>query len=160
MNWFSVTSSQAEMFSPPVNRAMQTLDRNFFRKEVPLAGALVHEHNQISRCRSYLGRDVLKQPLLSSVVVGPREQGLANPKKMILLHPSIRPNGLPTPTYAEALSDPCEEPASWSARLRELIEQHKVSISAYDLSLTYDNWDYRMNKPGSFLKIPASETVR
>lgn len=50
------------IFHPPVNRSMQTLDRAFFRKVVPLAVATVSDLKQISNLRRELDKsgDILK----------------------------------------------------------------------------------------------------
>ena len=86
-------SSDANMFSPPINRSMVTLERDFFKSKISLAAARINEHNQIAKCRSFLGRDVLKQPSINSVVIDPSERESPDPRKMILLRPSIQPNG-------------------------------------------------------------------
>lgn len=57
------------MFRPPVNRAMRTLDRSFFRKTVPLAAAKVFKDKDISAVRATLSKshDLLVVPRLSNV---------------------------------------------------------------------------------------------
>ena len=82
-----------EMFRPPVNRAMRVLDRSFFRKTVPLAAAKVFENNQIPRCRSCLGNDVLQAERIPAVRVDPNEPNKKIACRAILLEPGIRASG-------------------------------------------------------------------
>jgi tRNA (guanine37-N1)-methyltransferase len=57
------------MFRPPVNRAMRTLDRSFFRRNVPLSVAQVFKQSDISNVRKDLVRshDLLVLPRISSI---------------------------------------------------------------------------------------------
>lgn len=57
------------MFRPPVNRAMRTLDRSFFRRSVPLSVARVFKTSDISNVRKDLikSRDILLLPRISPI---------------------------------------------------------------------------------------------
>lgn len=57
------------MFRPPVNRAMRTLDRSFFRRNVPLSVAQVFKQSDISNVRKDLvkSHDLLVLPRISSI---------------------------------------------------------------------------------------------
>lgn len=56
------------MFRPPVNRAMRTLDRSFFRKTIPLSAARVFKASDISNVRKALAKsDLLVLPRVNSV---------------------------------------------------------------------------------------------
>lgn len=81
------------MFRPPVNRAMKTLDRSFFRKTVPIAAAKIFEKSQISSVRQALGknRDLLVLPRLN-VVRDFKEQDRAV-RKGLLLREDVKPDG-------------------------------------------------------------------
>lgn len=57
------------MFRPPVNRAMRTIDRSFFRRNVPLSVARVFKTSDISNVRKDLikSRDILLLPRISPI---------------------------------------------------------------------------------------------
>lgn len=56
------------MFRPPVNRAMRTLDRSFFRTTIPLSAARIFKPSDISNVRKELAKsDLLVLPRVSSV---------------------------------------------------------------------------------------------
>ena len=117
-----------QMFRPPVNRAMRALDRSFFQKTVPLAAARVYENDQISRCRTILGREILRLDRITSVRPDPdRENGNKHGRKLLLLAPTVRP----------------EDPLTWSTKMQELIREKKIAVTPYEMSLTYDMWTYR-----------------
>ena len=117
-----------EMLRPPVNHAMRALDRSFFQKTVPLAAARVYENNQISRCRTILGRDVLQLDRIASVRPDPDvEYENKGGCKLLLLAPEVRP----------------EDSSTWSTRMQQLIYQKKIAVTPYKLNMTYDMWTYR-----------------
>ena len=88
-------AASADMFRPPVNRSMRVLDRSFFRKKVHLTAACVLNNQDITRCRSYLGPDILQVDRLTSVRTDPTDatQPNGNGRKCLLLRPEIKPNG-------------------------------------------------------------------
>lgn len=65
------SNSSKNMLRPPINRAMRTLDRAFFRKTIPLAAASFVDPRLISECRKALEKDVLAIERVSSVVPAP-----------------------------------------------------------------------------------------
>ena len=75
----------AEMFRPPINRAMKVLDRSYFQKKVPLAAARILEKKHIARFRTELGSDILNLERVSSVKDDPQDKG----SKALLLKPDI-----------------------------------------------------------------------
>ena len=87
-----VSNNLPDMFRPPVNRAMRTLDRSFFRKTVPIAAAKVFKNSEISKVRQELHkvRDLLAVPRLSCVRDLQGEDGV---KKALLLRGDLRPDG-------------------------------------------------------------------
>lgn len=89
-----VSSEQSDMFRPPVNRAMRTLDRSFFRKTVPLASAKVFQNSEISRVRKELAttKDLLVLPRLSSVQEIKEQDG--SMRKALLLRETLKHDGM------------------------------------------------------------------
>lgn len=81
------------MFRPPVNRAMKTLDRSFFRKTVPLAAAKIFEKSQISSVRQALGKnhDLLALPRLNVIREFKEQDGAI--RKGLLLREDIKVDG-------------------------------------------------------------------
>lgn len=82
-----------DMFRPPVNRAMRTLDRSFFRKTVPLTSARIFQNSEISRVRKELSntKDLLALPRLSSVQEIKEQDGSV--RKALLLRETIKHDG-------------------------------------------------------------------
>ncbi|KAJ5153405.1 tRNA (guanine(37)-N1)-methyltransferase [Penicillium canariense] len=114
------------MFRPPVNRAMRTLDRSFFRKTVPIAAAKIFEISQVSKIRQELGksRDLLALPRLNTVRDFKEQDGVTH--KGLLLREDVKH----------------DDKSSWSPTINELVEKGAVSLSPYDLVLEYDYWSY------------------
>lgn len=82
-------STDANMFAPPVNRAMKVLDRSFFQKTVPSSAARIFNAKDISRCRKELAvsRDALTNSRFSPIRADP-DSG-----KCLLLRPEVIHNG-------------------------------------------------------------------
>jgi tRNA (guanine37-N1)-methyltransferase len=78
---------------PPVNRAMRTLDRSFFRRVVPVSAARVLNNKDIAACRSQLmkSKDALELRRASTLrpVPGP-PSGL----KCVLLDTNVKQDGM------------------------------------------------------------------
>ena len=83
----------ADMFRPPVDRAMRVLYRPFFRKKIPLAVATVFEKNQISMCRGYLKQDLLNLDRVSPIRFDASAEDSKLDRRSLLLKPSVRPDG-------------------------------------------------------------------
>lgn len=81
-----------ELFQPPVNRSMKTLDKSFFRKVIPLAAASVSDVKQITNVRRELEKssDILKINPIKPL----REDETTPGAKCFLLTPSIVANGM------------------------------------------------------------------
>lgn len=94
----------AEMFRPPINRAMRTLDRSFFRKTVPLSAARIHKNQDISQCRQQLlkSKDMLELERLTAIHPDPDQELARQGRKCLLLKPEIRHDGrhIPLKSYA------------------------------------------------------------
>ena len=84
-----------EMFLPPVNRAMRTLDRSFFRKTIPISAARVFKTSDISKVRGelYKSKDILSLPRLN-IVRDISDQGVT--AKALLLREDLRHDGVPS----------------------------------------------------------------
>lgn len=96
----------SEMFRPPVNRAMRTLDRSFFRKTIPISAAKIFKNSEISKLRQELtkSKDLLTVPRVSTVRDIQDEDGV---KKALLLREDLRHDGafrLPELPYLLGLS--------------------------------------------------------
>lgn len=81
-----------EMFRPPVNRAMRTLDRSFFRKTVPVSAAKIFQNSEISRVRKALAnkKELLVLPRLNVVRELQDQDGV---KKALLLREDMKHDG-------------------------------------------------------------------
>ena len=81
------------MFRPPVNRAMRTLDRSFFRKTVPISAAKIFKHSEISKVRKELSTslDLLALPRLNSVRDVQDPDGTT--RKALLLREDLKHDG-------------------------------------------------------------------
>lgn len=86
-----------EMFRPPVNRAMRTLDRSFFQRKVPLKAARVFENKNISKLRTQLekSKDALQKDRLGNVASDPDADLAKSGRKCILLRPEQAKDGRP-----------------------------------------------------------------
>ncbi|EXJ74032.1 uncharacterized protein A1O5_02326 [Cladophialophora psammophila CBS 110553] len=111
-----------KIFLPPVNRSMQTLDKSFFHKVVPLAAATISDVKQITNIRKELdnSRDLLRVSPIKPL----REDGSAPGAKCLLLRPEID----------------AKEPTTWSATVERLVKDNLASLRDYELTLTYDDW--------------------
>ena len=83
--------SSADMFRPPVNRAMRVLDRSFFKKRITLCAARVFDKKQISKFRFELSHDILKLERMQSVQSIP--DLLGEDYRALLLNPRIKTHG-------------------------------------------------------------------
>lgn len=83
----------ADMFRPPVNRAMRTLDRSFFRRKVPLSVARIFKASDISNVRKELvkSRDILLWPRISPIREAKDEDGKV--WKAMLLRENLKLDG-------------------------------------------------------------------
>ena len=89
-----MTDEPADMFAPPVNRAMKVLDRSFFQRTIPAAAARVFSPKDISRVRTDLdrSRDLLKSRL-DTVRADADAAHAQKGVKCLLLKPEVVPNG-------------------------------------------------------------------
>ncbi len=81
-----------EMFRPPINRAMRTLDRNFFQKDIQISAARIADLKNIWRLRNEFTKcqDIIMLKHVDPVQPDP----LFNVnKKCILLRPQTKHDG-------------------------------------------------------------------
>lgn len=85
----------ADMFTPPINRAMKVLDRSFFQKTVPTSAARIFNPKDISRCRNELdkSRDTLNMNRVQPIRPDPSEERAAKGGKCLILRPEVVHNG-------------------------------------------------------------------
>ncbi|KAM0714846.1 hypothetical protein Q7P37_009310 [Cladosporium fusiforme] len=121
-----------DMFRAPINRSMKTLDRNLFKKIVPVKAARIFDNKNISRVRGDLERskEALNQDRLGSVYPDPDPDRAKTGKKCVLLGPEI------------SKSIAADGAPANSTVLNELTKQELVSIIPYDLTLDYSYWTY------------------
>ncbi|KAI4141536.1 MAG: hypothetical protein L6R39_005289 [Caloplaca ligustica] len=120
------TIPSSDMFRPPVNRAMRTLDRSFFKKEATLASACVLDRKKIALCQKELYKDILKLERLPPIRPVPPNLNLDSSVRCLLLKPEVR----------------IDDEFSWSSKLRDLVKTQQVLVAPYQLRLDYDYWSY------------------
>lgn len=99
-----MTDETADMFAPPVNRAMKVLDRSFFQRTIPASAARIFSPKDISRARTDLdrSRDLLKSRL-DTVRSDPDTAHASKGVKCLLLKPEVVHNGT-THTYPASVT--------------------------------------------------------
>ena len=88
----SLAVPTTEMFRPPVNRAMQVLDRPFFNKVIKTSAAMIIDRKQISKFKDDLGPDILKLDRMQAVRSVQDPHG--GEAKALLLKPEVKRNGM------------------------------------------------------------------
>ncbi|KAF2675123.1 hypothetical protein BT63DRAFT_29083 [Microthyrium microscopicum] len=114
---------------PPINRAMRTLDRSFFKKTIPISAARVFQNNQLSKLRNELSKsgDILGIERISSIRPDPEPSKKASGNKCILLRPDLKHN----------------DNSTWGNTMSQLVNTEQISLIPYDLQIDYDHWTYR-----------------
>lgn len=84
-----------DMFRPPINRAMRTLDRSFFQKKVPISAARIYNNQHISQCRKELEKsgDMLALERIATVRPDPVPDLASGGRRCLLLRPEIKHHG-------------------------------------------------------------------
>lgn len=108
-----MSDEPADMFAPPVNRAMKVLDRAFFQRTVPTSAARIFNPRDIARVRSALdrGHDTLKTRL-DSVRVDPEPARAAKGEKCLILKPEVLHNGT-THSYPASTTTTTHAMSGW-----------------------------------------------
>ena len=127
------------LFLPPVNRSMETLDRSFFRKTILVSAAYIQDVKDIASTRTALAktREILKAGQLKPLRLDPDQPA----SRLLMLQPSVKSS----------------DPASWSDKLRGLVEEDVVRVKPYELLLTYDDWTMREILDAILPEVPADE---
>ncbi|KAF2634931.1 guanine(37)-N1-methyltransferase [Massarina eburnea CBS 473.64] len=118
----------ADMFAPPVNRAMKVLDRSFFTKTVPTSVARIFSPKDISRCRKALdrSRETLIRPRIQPVQLDPDPERARDGLKCLVLRPEVLPH----------------DRSTWSPTLQELERDGTLGVVPFELKLDYSNFSY------------------
>lgn len=84
-------TESVDMFRPPVNRAMRTLDRAFFRRRHPISAARVPELTNVSNISKALfqSKDAIHARMVHPVQSDP----VIKSAKCVLLKPGVRHDG-------------------------------------------------------------------
>ncbi|KAJ5702324.1 tRNA(m(1)G37)methyltransferase [Penicillium malachiteum] len=120
-----VARDESSMFRPPINRAMRTLDRAFFRTTIPVSAAKIFKNSEISKVRQELtkSKDLLVVPRVSAVRDIKEEDGV---RKALLLREDLKH----------------DDKWTWSPTVSALVERGAATIVPYDVVLDYDHWSY------------------
>ena len=138
----SENSSTDNMFRPPVNRAMQVLDRSFFKKRVSIGAAQIQDRKKISKIRSHLSKDILGLERMQMIRDVTEPNGRTG--KALLLRPDIKHQGERFLKLCLTSWLMCKDPSTWSPILAQLVEAGEIKMMPFELDLDYDYWDYRM----------------
>lgn len=130
-----------DMWRPPVNRLMRSLDRSFFQKTIELKAARIFDNKNISKVRSALERskDALFQERLASVQSDPDVERARQGKKCIMLRPEVRSAQT---GVSESQLNGANSPWPHSSTVTELVDQALISVIPYQLRLEYSFWTY------------------
>jgi len=136
---YESSSDKAPQFLPPINRTMRTLDKSFFKTEVPLVVIKLGNPAFISKFARQFQKYILQQPGVGHVVYlnDKTQGGLVNsssenasadkkPEKGILL--------------SQQYSDPEQAQRELSPVFKEILDQTTIDFMPYTLRLGYDYW--------------------
>ncbi|KAF7195486.1 tRNA (guanine(37)-N1)-methyltransferase [Pseudocercospora fuligena] len=128
--------AEDDMWRPPTNRLMSSLDRSFFQRTINLHAARVFQNQNIFKVRSALekSKDALTRERLGSVHPDPDVERAKAGMKCILLRPEVATN--------ESSNSEVVNPNPHSSVVTELAQQGLISIIPYQLKLDYDYWTY------------------
>jgi tRNA (guanine37-N1)-methyltransferase len=113
-----------EDMRPPINRAMRTLDRSFFKTTLSLSAARIFQNQHISQCRAELikSKDITQLDNLDPVRPDPATPN----KKCLLLRSDIKH----------------DDSSTWSSTIQELIKAERIGVIPFTVDLDYDYWNY------------------
>ncbi|CUS11544.1 unnamed protein product [Tuber aestivum] len=111
-------------FLPPVNRAMRTLDRAFFKKIVPVTAARVLDATQVHTIKERILRDLI--PYERFNLRYDFNSKLDTETPLLILRPDVKYDDL------SAVSGPT----------REYVNSKILRLVPYDLKLEYGDWSY------------------
>lgn len=87
---YILTAEEMSIFLPPVNRAMRTLDRNFFRKTIQLTAAHIFDPKNIGKFQKECVKDILRLPRTKTIV---EKDAVGGVIKLLLLRPGVKIDG-------------------------------------------------------------------
>ncbi|KAG0641338.1 Met-10+ like-protein-domain-containing protein [Tuber brumale] len=111
-------------FLPPVNRAMRTLDRAFFRKVVPVTAARVLDSALVLTIKEKILKDLIPFERFNQRYDFNSKLDIETP--LLILRPQVKYGDLST------VSDPT----------REYVNSKILELVPYDLKLEYGDWGY------------------
>jgi tRNA (guanine37-N1)-methyltransferase len=109
---------------PPINRAMRTLDRSFFKATLSLSAARIFQNQHISQCRADLikSKDITQLDNLDPIRPDPTTPN----KKCLLLRSDIKH----------------DDSSTWSSTIEALIKAERIGVIPFTVDLDYDYWNY------------------
>lgn len=131
--------AEGDMWRPPVNRLMRTLDQSFFQRTVNLKAARVFDNKNIFKIRTALERskDALTQERIGSVHPDPDAALAKAGRKCILLRPEVK-----IADSANKNENASSTPWPHSTTLSDLAKEELISVIPYQLKLDYEYWTY------------------
>lgn len=137
--------AEEDMWRPPVNRLMRTLDRSFFQRTVSLKAARVFDNKNIFKIRTALERskDALSQERIGSVHPDPDFELAKLGRKCILLRPEVKVSETASTSEGQN-GEPSTLSTPWphSDILSNLVKEDLIAVIPYELKLDYDYWTY------------------
>lgn len=129
--FFLHSMAAEDMWRPPANRLMQTLDRSFFQRTINLRAARVFDNKNIFKIRKALesSKDVLVRERMGSVHPDPDPIQAQTGRKCILLRPESDENS-------------GDNVIPHSATVAQLADQGLIAVVPFQLKLDYSYWTY------------------
>jgi hypothetical protein len=79
----------SRLFGPPINRAMRVLDREFFKKTVPLSAARIFDAKNTTIIRRECKEDMLRVPRVDPMRLDPDQERYPN-CKVLFMRPEVK----------------------------------------------------------------------
>lgn len=140
---YTLTAEEMSVFLPPVNRAMRTLDRNFFRKTIPLVAAHIFDSKNIGKFQKECAKDILRLPRTKTIV---EKDAVGGVIKLLLLRPGVKIDGNNTRRVELRgileLTISTTDLSTAGEKTREFIQSKILELLPYTLDMTYENWSY------------------
>ncbi|KAG5976026.1 tRNA(m(1)G37)methyltransferase [Claviceps digitariae] len=119
---------EMNLFRAPAARALKTLDRSLFLRNLPTSAACVREKKLISKYRKQLERtkEILLLDKLDPIAADPDDALAARGLKCLILKPNIK----------------ASVPETWSDELKDATRVGDVRVVPFELTIGYDMWSY------------------
>ncbi|RPA99998.1 hypothetical protein L873DRAFT_1737323 [Choiromyces venosus 120613-1] len=111
-------------FLPPVNRAMRTLDRAFFKKTIPVTAARIFDATQVHTIKEKILKDLIPFERFNQRYDFNSKLDIETP--LLILRPEVQYDDLST------VSKPTQE----------CVRSKILELVPYDLKLEYGDWTY------------------